>query len=364
MWHSKSNSLNRSIEKLKKVPVLRAVSRKLLATYYRSGWFLSARFRRKSALRHREAFAETLATWKPEHQLPLVAVRWLITEVCPYSCSYCDQHHKLVKRNGISNHSFGNYAVGEWLDAFNRHFSANRLTLTITGGETMADRKSITALLNGLSAMATVECIRIDSNAYWAPEWFKDLDRSKLIFNCSFHPEQTSEEEYFNRIHRIVEAGFRIGMVNYVFFGHRIDRFCDYQARLRKLGIPLNPNPNFHTYPTNEEKEFLMRKMPALDFEHKALRVRTNGRSCLYPSLAYEMDYTGRISVACFNSVSGSFFDSKLPSLPEGPVRCPHQSCYCREKYVMLEGYDPKSAAAINSLQYYSGELMEFQRDH
>jgi len=315
----------------------------------------------KRALRHREAFREVLASWRPEHQPPVVALRWLMSELCPYNCRYCNQHHKLERSNGVSNHGFANYPVEEWLAAFKRHFSVNRLALSISGGETMADRKSVIALLNGLSAMPTVESIRMDSNAYWSPEWFKDLDRSKLIFNFSYHPEQTNEEDYFNRLERIVEAGFRIGMVNYVFFGNRIDRYFEYQARLRKLGVPINPNPDFHANPTQAEKEFLLGQIPAVDYEHKALRVRTKGRSCFYPSLAYEMDFTGTIAVACFNSVSGSFFDSKLPSLPKEPVSCPHPTCYCLEKYVMLEGSDPKRAAATDALSYYSNQLMEFQ---
>ncbi|MGD0729909.1 MAG: hypothetical protein ABR956_01510 [Terracidiphilus sp.] len=263
--------------------------------------------------------------------------------------------------NGKSNHSFRNYSVDEWLGSFQRHFSVNRLSLTITGGEPMADRNSIVALVNGLTAMSTVECIRIDTNAYWEPERYRDLDRSKVIMNCSYHPEQTNEDAYFDRMRRIVASGFHIGMVNYVFYGDRAIRYGEHKSRLRKLGIPINPNSEFHSRRTKEERELLVREIPALEFSQKVLQIPTDGEQCLYPAIAYDMDYEGNVSVACFPSVSGSFFDVKLPKQPAGPVSCPAKNCFCTDKYVMLKRAKSLRAAAINPLAYYSEELLRIQ---
>ncbi len=304
-------------------------------------------------------FASALAVWKPTNRPEVVALRWLITEICPYSCSYCAQRHKLTYDGKLANHAFANHPVEKWRQAFERHFSARRLSLTITGGEPMADRGSIIPLVNALTAMPTVECIRIDTNAFWDCGRYEELNRSKLIFNCSYHPEQTGEEAYFGRIERIAAAGFRIGMVNYVFYKDRWAKYREFQQRLRALGVPINPNPEFTTVRSADEQEFLSREIPPIDYQLKARRVSPRGRPCLYPAVAYMMDYTGALSVGCLSVKSGSFFDRSLPLRPVSPMRCPNHNCGCLDQYAFLAGQ--RRSGNLNLLGAYSQELLALQ---
>ena len=343
--------LKKAVRFLLSIRLIRQIS----AGLTRASWFFfKVTYGRKSPQR----FTIPLASWKPAGGSPVVAMRWMMTHLCPYSCSYCLVNRDILEKKSKGNHAFHNYSVAEWLSAFRRHFVLDRLSLTITGGEPMADRNSVIALLNGLSSMSTVECIRIDTNAFWEPEQYCELDRSKLTLNCAFHPGQTDEEAYFDRMRRIVSSGFRVAKVNYVFFGNQMDRYLEYKARLGKLGIPINANSEVHSSRTEEEQKFLAQELTEFEFKHKVMRSPTFGKQCLYPSIAYQMDYAGKVSVGCFPLVSGSFFDDRLPKRPEGPVPCPSRNCYCTDKHVMLEDADPLRAAAINPLAFYREELL------
>lgn len=335
--------------------------RKSVAKWYSAVWSAPINSIRGISTTEKRAFATQLASWKPVGKPEAIALRWAVTSRCPYSCSYCYvvRQQRTSQLSNRSNHAFHNYSVPVWLEAFRSHFRSFRLALIISGGEPMMDRDSIVALLNGLSAMDAVECIRIDTNAYWEPAHYKQLDPSKLILNCSFHPEQTDEQSYFARLAQIVAAGFRVGIVNFVFRTGVECRYYEYKARLRDMGIPISLNPEMHSRFADTELEFLSGELPALDYKYKALRKSPRGQACLYPAIGLEMDYAARVWNACFPHITGSFFDRELPLRPSGPVPCPSSSCYCRDKYALLKEASPERGAALNALSVYSEELLE-----
>jgi organic radical activating enzyme len=303
-----------------------------------------------------------LASWKPVGRPPVVAFRWMMTQLCPYSCAYCRQRHKLTTVNGKSNHAFRNYPVAAWLEAFAEHSRGRRCVLTITGGEPMADRKSIISLLNGLSALKEIEHIRIDTNAYWTPERYDSLDRSKLFLNCAYHPEMTSEDAYLGRMRRIVDAGFQVSKVNLVIWGNHKEQYDALRKRFRGMGIPIHPNTDYNAPPPSKvEMKVFEGKVPTLEMKYRVRRSPPLGKLCLYPSVAYELDFGGKVWVACFPALRGSFFDRSLPIQPGGPVSCPSDCCYCVDRHSLLQDADPERGAALNVLEFYSRELLELQ---
>jgi len=316
---------------------------------------------RRISRKDRAAFTRPLAVWRPSAGPDLAFLRWQLTRWCNYDCPYCPQNHRRDAAIGehFTAHAFDNYEVDAWIGAFRRHFAKRHVTLVLTGGEPMLDRRSMPRLLQELVEMPTVACVRIDTNAAWSPRPYAGIDRSKLILMCTFHPSQVAEGEFLKRVDSYIEEGFRVGLVNYV-ITH--DSFADFERRwelFRQRGIPLHPNPLWRQQGCYgpQELELLRRYLPSdLDYRYRALRESPQGNRCLFPALSYEMDPAGKIHVGCHREVEGSFFDRKLPRPFAGPVPCPMQKCSCLDMYSFLEGSD--RVLGRNPLEAYGRELL------
>jgi organic radical activating enzyme len=191
-----------------------------------------------------------------------------------YPLGYANQNH--ARRQPIDGHwahCFDNWPVDQWLRAFQRHFQTRRLSLVITGGEPLVDHAPMAELVNGLTAMPTVECVRIDTNASLAMEKFQAFDPRKITLMCTFHPSQTTEQRFFRKIDALLSRGFKIGMVNYV------------------------------------------------------LTSETLPEACFFPAVAYQMNPRGRLHVGCHRTRAGSFLDDELPPQFASPVPCPQTTC-------------------------------------
>ena len=134
----------------------------------------------------------TMDVWRPKDAMPVVALRWMVTNWCSYRCPYCPRTHdrRAQKGDRMTAHAFDNFPLQQWLEAFDRHFAGYRLSVVITGGEPMVDRKNVPKLLNFLSAKTTVECIRIDTNLSWSPMHFQ-LSTGPRSSSCAHFTQVT-----------------------------------------------------------------------------------------------------------------------------------------------------------------------------
>lgn len=316
---------------------------------------------RRLAAEDANAFSEVLNVWKPPDAPNATIVRWLVTEWCNYRCPYCPQTHGRYasKGNGFTAHAFDNFPLEQWLQAFRRHFADQRLSLVISGGEPLLDRKNMPLLLTAFHEMTEVECIRLDTNVSWQVDWYRNVDKSKILLMCTYHPTQVDEQPFFERIERLLESGFQIGMINYVMTSQQREKYFVYKEKFRKLGVPLHPNPLWgkRGQHSAEDMALFESELPPLDYLYRTGKNSPKGKKCLFPSLAYELDYRGKIRVGCHPSASGSFFDQELPALFAGPVPCPHTKCVCLGKYSFLEGSNRN--ITTNPLELYSRALLE-----
>ncbi|MDR3709373.1 MAG: radical SAM protein [Capsulimonadaceae bacterium] len=312
----------------------------------------------------REAFRKVLDVWKPENEKPVIILRWLISEWCNYACPYCIQSHgrKEDKGGGMTAHGFDNFPVEKWLEAFDRHFADKRLSFVITGGEPFIDRVSMRVLLPRLAAMENVTAIRIDTNAWWNPDEYRDLDKSKITLMCTLHPSHTTVDKFVARIDAILEAGFRIGIVNYVMSGSNIAHYLENRERLKERGIPLHPNPLWDSEGqySKEDLALLKEALPEVDYGFRTGIVKSCGGKCVEPSLAYELNYKGEIHVACFEQpeARGSIFDDELPRLFRGVVHCPHQTCVALDQYSFQERVNRN--VGLDPLRIYGDHMRAF----
>lgn len=308
-----------------------------------------------------KSFAKVLNVWKPHDAPHATLVRWHMTEWCNYHCPYCPQTHGryVPKGGGFTAHAFDNFPLQQWLQAFRRHFADQRLSLVISGGEPLIDKKNMPLLLTAFHEMPAVECIRINTNVAWQVDWYRNVDKSKIILMCTYHPTQVNEQHFFARIDKVLESGFQIGMINYVLTPQQRETYFVYKEKFGKLGIPLHPNPLWDQSGQHsaEDMALFANELPPLDYLYRTGKNSPKGNKCLFPSLAYELDYQGKIMVGCHPTASGSFFDQELPALFAGPVSCPRTKCFCLDKYSFLEGSNRN--ITTNPLALYSRALLE-----
>jgi hypothetical protein len=311
----------------------------------------------------RREFRPVLEAWRPSGSLPAVYICWMITEWCNYRCPYCPQtHDRFAPKAGgpFTAHVFDNHPRQKWIEAFYRHFRERRLSLKITGGESMIDKRNMVPILSALLELPTLENIRIDTNASWDPAPYDAIDKSKLILMCTFHPTQVEEEVFWERISRLLHAGFRIGMINYVMSRESLSRYAQRRQRAAELGIPLHPNPlwDWRGHYSDDDLALLKAELPEADFGYRSQLVSPQGKNCLYPAVAYGMDQAGTIGIECHADLpQGSFFDENLSTLFRGPVPCPHRSCYCLDKYSFLG--EVNRNVTTNPLKIYSEILLK-----
>lgn len=297
--------------------------------------------------------------WLPQGGQRVALVRWFVTEWCNYRCPYCPQTHdrRAAKGDGMTAHAFDNFPLEQWQDAFDRHFDNQRLSLVITGGEPMTDRRNMGGILRHLTSKSNVECIRIDTNAWWKPEQFPDIDKSKIILMCTFHPSQISESEFRAKMITFLESGFEIGMVNYVMNDANIDAFEERRASFARDGITLHPNPLWMSNGQYSEDNLniMQRALPDLDYRFRTGQSDPHGMACSFPAIAYELDYKGNVISGCQPELKGSFFDEVLPDRPDAPIPCPLRSCVCLDKYSFLSGVERN--LSYNPLAEYGAAL-------
>lgn len=104
------------------------------------------------------SFSQVLSIWRPEGEKPIFILRWKLTEWCNYKCPDCPRGHDRFARKGkYTAHAFDNYPLDKWVNAFSHRFQERRLSLVITGGEPMLDRRNMVPLLKQLTSFNSIK---------------------------------------------------------------------------------------------------------------------------------------------------------------------------------------------------------------
>ena len=307
----------------------------------------------------------------PDHLLGSLRINWHITSWCNYSCQYCPVmvFHQRSRSRQKQAHSFDHQPVSEWLQAI-RDIDFPKIHLKISGGEPFLDRRNFRELLIGLSAMKHIR-VGVDTNGYWDPEYFREVDKSNLWINVAFHPTQTPIEEFFPNLLRIRESGFAIPIVNYVLAPENFDQFDEVMERFEKEGFFVNISTMIPTgiyisrnKRTDRELDVLEKYNTPLDNHFKVIKPRTQGRPCFYPAMTYYIMYDGSVRVACMDSTARDLFTEGLPPLPRTAVPCEYEQCVgCTDMYRALAD-EPRITRPLElfTLEQYVEEVQDFRR--
>ncbi len=307
----------------------------------------------------------------PSHLLSSVRINWHISSWCNYSCQYCPVmvFHQRSRSGERQAHAFDYHPVGEWLGAI-RKFDFQKVHLKISGGEPFLDRNRFRELLIGLSEMDHVR-VGVDTNGYWDPAYFKDVDKSRMWVNVAFHPTQRPLEEFLPNLLKIRDAGFSIPIVNYVLAPENLDQFDSVMWKFEREGFFVNVSTMIptgvylsRTGRTERELNIVEKYNTPLDNHFKIVKPATKGRPCFYPAMTYYMMYDGTIRVACLDSTVRDLFTEEIPALPRTAVACEYQECIgCSDMYRALED-EPRITRPLElfTLEEYAEEVQEFRR--
>lgn len=308
----------------------------------------------------------------PDHLRDSLRINWLISLWCNYSCQYCQVlvfHQRSALRERQA-HSFDHHPVEGWLEAIGK-FPQRNIHLKITGGEPFLDRKNFLALLNGLAEMKHIR-VGIDTNGYWDPSYYADLDKSGIFLNVSYHPSQADFPGFLNRVVAIRDAGFSVAMVNYIVAPENMDTFEGAFTQLDAAGFCVNASPMTQTglylsrtERTEQELDLLVRYNTPLDLHFKLLQPETKGRLCFYPAMTYYIRYDGKIRIGCMDK-DQDLFTEGIPELARTAVPCPMQQCEtCTDMFRALTD-EPlhKDPVKLYTLEDYATEFSEYRRQH
>jgi hypothetical protein len=176
---------------------------------------------------------------------------------------------------------------------------------------------------------------------------------------CTFHPSQTTEQRFFQKIDALLSRGFKIGMVNYVLTSETLPDFERRYRSLAQRGVPLHPNPLWGSRGaySREGLRILQEYLPSFDYGYRTGLRSPLRQACFFPAVAYQMNPWGRLHVGCHRTRTGSFFDDELPPQFPGPVPCPQATCVCLDMYSFLAGQERN--CTTDPLAMYRDALLE-----
>jgi organic radical activating enzyme len=278
--------------------------------------------------------------------------------------------HQRSKSRQTQPHSFDYQPVDRWLEAL-RQFDYDDIHLKISGGEPFLDRKNLRDLMIGLSEMKHIR-VGIDTNGYWDPEYFRDVDKSTFWLNVAFHPSQLDFKTFFPNLLAIRDSGFHIPIINFVLAPENIDQFDMVYSALEKEKFFVNistliPTGIYlsRTERTERELNIIEKYNTPLDNYFKVIKPETKGRPCFYPAMTYYLMYDGSIRVACIDGTARNLFTEGPPPIPRQAVACEYQQCVaCADMYRALVD-EPKLTRPLKlyTLEDFADEVQEYRRE-
>ncbi len=307
---------------------------------------------------------------------PVMMFELMLTSWCNYECAYCVA--TIHKHRDESQHAFDHHDASLWIEAFAR--VPHDFALLVRGGEPFLDDTNFSRFVRRVGELEKLRYMRVDTNGSWDPDRYESVPReirTATQLNVSFHPTQITLERFEKRLDRIIDAGWSIGMINYVM---QADQEGDYESVRdhfrRARGIYVNPNPDAFdgAWATSDldAKESSRRKivplLPLADLLRKT-GAPTRGKSCFFPSISYVIAPNGAAQRSCGVAVSNEtrtldfIRDSaRVRPLAEAST-CPQTACLCLDRYAFLEELDGRGAE-INLLEEYVRDCEAHQAAH
>ena len=267
-----------------------------------------------------------------------VFVTWDIHYACNYRCEYCffckkwDEVAKENKYPGLDTWE------KIWDDFYKKYGSAH---IHVSGGEPFT-YPDFMDLVVYLTENHTIE---FDTNlSFDVDEFISKVSPGRVKFATAFHPGFANFKVYFEKVLKLKECGFDIG-INYVAFPKQLSQMKEYKKAFDKEHISFTIMPfrgefEGRAYPqgyTDEEKALIIECDSNLTVSSKMIewygkdKLQRRGVVCRMGQMYTKVHPNGEAFRCCFINDNG-----KLGNLIEGtfalwdePKLCEYPECPC-----------------------------------
>ena len=249
---------------------------------------------------------------------------------CNYACPYCPfaKHQESDEEHARDAKALGRFV--QWVEAqrdieFSVFFTP--------WGEALIRRRYQQALIT-LTNLAHVEKVAIQTNGSCRFDWAAQCDKSKLGLWVTYHPGETSREQFLKRCTQMQKQGIRfsVGVVGLK------EHFAEIEALRTALSpdvyLWINAFKRVENYYTPDESDSLAaidRFFPLNNTRHESL-----GRACQAGETVISVDGDGTIQRCHFIKQSlGNIYQGDWQGALR-PRPCSNQTCGCHIGYVHM----------------------------
>lgn len=249
---------------------------------------------------------------------------------CNYACDYCPFAKRI---ENDAQHAADALALERFV-AWVETQTEREISLFFTPWGEALVRSRYQKALARLSNAPKVRKVAIQTNGSCRFEWVEACDKTRLGLWVTYHPDQTTHEEFLGRVAQMRARGvrFSVGVVG----------LKEHFAAIENLRVALPPEvylwvnafKRVEGYYDGEEVEFLTqidRLFPLNNTRHISA-----GKSCRSGESVISVDGEGTIRRCHFvKTPLGNLYDDDLERILQ-PRLCPNAVCGCHIGYVHL----------------------------
>ncbi len=251
---------------------------------------------------------------------------------CNYACGYCPfaKRHETAAELAVDRRALERFVA--WL----QHRSAgDRYSVLFTPWGEALVRSWYRDALTRLSQLPNIERVAIQTNLSCRLDWLDACEKSRVALWCTFHPEQTSREQFVSQCRWLDAHAVRysVGVV-----GLR-EHFAEIEALRTELRddvyLWVNAYKDVADYYRGGEAEWLTAIDPLFPLNNT--RHASLGKSCRAGEQVISVDGDGNIRRCHFiKQVVGNLYDEDFERCL-APRPCTNATCGCHIGFVHLD---------------------------
>lgn len=252
---------------------------------------------------------------------------------CNYACSYCPFAKTKDTRATLARDKAQLERFCDWV--ISRDFPVS--VLFTPWGEALV-RRHYREAMHRLSHAGNVRKVAIQTNLSCPLDWVDAVDKAKVALWVTYHPGQTTRENFLRRVERLDAMGvrFSVGIVG------RREHFAEIEALRAVLPssvyLWINAEDSLQGRYSSEEVARLAAIDPLFELNNRPYRSR--GRTCASGETAISVNGDGEARRCHFIEARiGNIYDANFEAaLQEMP--CTRTACNCHIGYSHLRELD------------------------
>jgi len=167
---------------------------------------------------------------------------WMLGTGCEYHCPYCS--YAVEDRRGFLAAMETRRPPPDWKNAWLRlRERLGEAQVLVSGGGEPASHPDFPILLTDLSELHHVG---VDTNLSWRGEQLRELagglSPERVRFHASFHPSETTLDDFIAKLKELAGPGFRCE-TRWVAYPPFLDRLSGYRVRFASEGLRFSVTP-------------------------------------------------------------------------------------------------------------------------